>query len=87
MRGREQNRNVPWTPREVAAEAKRCAEAGASIVHIHARANDGGISYDPGWYVEADRLREQTALVINHTTARLPDAPVDQVLRYLQGNA
>jgi len=85
MRGREQNRNVPWTPQEVAAEARRCAEAGASIVHIHARANDGGISYDPEWYAEADRLiREQTALIINHTTARLPDASIDQVLRYLR---
>ena len=85
VRGREQNRNVPWTPQEVAVEAKRCAEVGASIVHIHARTNDGGISYDPEWYAEADRLiREQTDLIINHTTARLPDASIDQVLRYLR---
>jgi 3-keto-5-aminohexanoate cleavage enzyme len=84
-RGREQNPNVPWTPAEIAAEAKRCAEAGASIVHIHARTPQGGTSYDPAWYSEADRLiRAQTSLIVNHTTARLPDASIEQVLRYLR---
>ena len=84
-RGREQSPNVPWTPAEVAAEAKRCADAGASIVHFHARAPQGGISYDPAWYTEADRLiRAQTNLILNHTTARMPDATLDQVLRYLR---
>jgi uncharacterized protein (DUF849 family) len=56
IRGREVAANVPWTPAEVADEAKRCAEAGAAIVHFHARASNGGISYDPAWYSEADRL-------------------------------
>ncbi len=84
-RGREQNPDVPWTPAEVAAEAQRCAEAGAAIVHFHARTSQGGTSYDPEWYAEADRLiRAQTNLVLNHTTARLPDASIDQVLRYLR---
>lgn len=84
-RGREQNPNIPWTPAELAAEAKRCFDAGASIVHIHARTSQGAISYDPIWYSEADRLiRAQTPLVVNHTTARMPDATIDQVLRYLR---
>jgi uncharacterized protein (DUF849 family) len=84
-RGREQNPYVPWTPAEVAAEAKRCADAGAAIVHIHARTPEGGTSYDPAWYAEADRLiRAQTNLILNHTTARLPDASIEQVLRYLR---
>ena len=84
-RGREQNARVPWTPAEVAAEAERCAAAGAAIVHIHARGADGGISYDPAWYAEADRLiRARTDLVINHTTARLPEADIATVLRYLR---
>ena len=85
MRGREQSPHVPWTPEEIAAEAKRCADAGAAVVHIHARTPEGGISYDPEWYTEADRLiREQTDLIVNHTTARMPDATIDQVLRYLR---
>ena len=49
-RPRDLNPNVPWTPEEVAQEAVRCYEAGASIVHFHARHPDGRVSYDPEWY-------------------------------------
>ena len=81
MRGREVNPRVPWTPEEVAAEARRAAEAGATAVHFHARSADGRISYDPAWYAEADkRIRDACDVVINHTTARLPDAPIEAVL-------
>ena len=83
-RGREHNPNVPWTPEEVAQEAVRCYEAGASIVHIHARTPDGGISYDPAWYAQTDAMiRAQCDLVLNHTTARQAHVPVEAVTRYL----
>jgi 3-keto-5-aminohexanoate cleavage enzyme len=84
-RGREQSAQVPWSPQEVADEALRCAAAGASIVHIHARSASGAISYDPQWYAQTDQLiRARSDLIINHTTARLPDASIEQVLRYLR---
>ncbi|MCL2450610.1 MAG: 3-keto-5-aminohexanoate cleavage protein [Polyangiaceae bacterium] len=38
---REQTPHLPLTPEEVAAEAARCCEAGAAIVHLHVRADDG----------------------------------------------
>jgi 3-keto-5-aminohexanoate cleavage enzyme len=83
-RGRQDNPNVPWTPEEVAQEAVRCYEAGASIVHFHARTPDGGISYDPEWYAQTDALiRAQCDLALNHTTARQADVPVERVTRYL----
>ena len=83
-RGRDYNPNVPWTPREVAEEAVRCYDAGASIVHIHARTADGGVSYDSSWYEEADRLvRDRCDLVLNHTTERDWNVPVEAVTRYL----
>jgi 3-keto-5-aminohexanoate cleavage enzyme len=85
IRGREVNPQVPWTPAEVAAEARRAEEAGAAIVHIHARTPQGGVSYDPAWYSETDQLiRAQTKLIVNHTTARTSEASLEQVLRYLQ---
>ena len=34
---KEQNANLPTTPEEIAEDAQRCFNAGASIVHIHAR--------------------------------------------------
>ncbi len=83
-RGREANPNVPWTPEEVSQEAVRCFDAGASIVHFHARTPEGGISYDTPWYAQTDTLiRAQCDLVLNHTTARQSGVPVDAVTRYL----
>ncbi len=84
-RDRAANPHVPWTPQEVADEAVRCAEAGAAIVHFHARTPDGGISYDPAWYAQTDALiRDRCDILLNHTTIRPADVPVDDVLRYLR---
>jgi len=38
-----QNPNVPYTADEFGAEAKKCLDAGAAIVHIHAREPERGI--------------------------------------------
>ncbi|MDD5172246.1 MAG: 3-keto-5-aminohexanoate cleavage protein [Candidatus ainarchaeum sp.] len=35
------NPNVPYTPEEIAEDARRCFDAGASSFHIHAREEDG----------------------------------------------
>ena len=42
---REHCAAIPYTPAEIAEEARRAAEAGAAIVHIHARSDDGS----PTW--------------------------------------
>ena len=42
---REQCPGIPYTPEEYAAESRRAYEAGASVVHIHARYADGQPSY------------------------------------------
>ena len=34
---REMNPNVPTTPAEIAADVRRCADAGAVLFHVHAR--------------------------------------------------
>jgi uncharacterized protein (DUF849 family) len=39
--------HVPTTPDEVAADVRRCADAGASIVHLHPRGPDGRPTQDP----------------------------------------
>lgn len=43
---RKQCPGIPYTPEEYAAEAKRSYEAGAAVVHIHARKPDGSPSYE-----------------------------------------
>lgn len=38
---KEQNPNVPYTVEEIAEEARKAYEAGASIIHLHVRDDDG----------------------------------------------
>lgn len=46
------NPAVPITPAEIAEDASRCVEAGASIVHLHARGDDGRPTYRKETYAE-----------------------------------
>ncbi len=43
---RESCPKVPLTPEEIATEAKRAVDAGAGIVHVHARKSDGSSTFD-----------------------------------------
>lgn len=65
---------VPVTPEEMAAEAKRAYDAGASIVHCHFRMQEEGLGRMPSWdpevaaaVVEAIHA-EAPELVINMST-------------------
>ena len=57
---KEVNPNVPLQPEEIAAEVRRCENAGASIVHIHARDREGNATSDAA--VFAERLRPEAGL-------------------------
>jgi len=66
---REQCPAIPYTPEEIGEEAKRAADAGAAIVHIHARNPQGG----PDWSVETfaeifHEVRARTDAIINFST-------------------
>ena len=47
---REQQPNLPITPEEIAQAALEAYEAGASIVHVHARETDGSATQDKEAY-------------------------------------
>ncbi|MGX1099870.1 3-keto-5-aminohexanoate cleavage protein [Amorphus sp. MBR-141] len=68
---RQQNANLPITPREIARDCLEAAAAGAAIVHIHVRDPSTELpSMDVALYREVvDRIRDTSAdLVINLTT-------------------
>lgn len=64
---------IPYTPKEIGEEAKRAVEAGASIVHIHAR-EDNGI---PSWRTEvfeeikAEVRKHSSDVIINFSTGAI----------------
>ena len=63
--------HVPVTPDQIVREAIRCAEAGAAIVHLHARDEDGRPTWRKDVYAEfIPRIREAVPdLVICVTTS------------------
>ena len=62
--------HLPLTPGEVAEQAIGAAEAGASILHLHARdPGDGRPTPDPAVFMEfLPRIKQNTDAVINITT-------------------
>lgn len=65
---RDKNHHIPWTAEEISSDAKACREAGASIVHFHARNLDGSASHDPLEYANAVRLIKQHTDLLIHPT-------------------
>ncbi|MGW3588067.1 3-keto-5-aminohexanoate cleavage protein [Streptomyces fungicidicus] len=69
MATKEQSPHLPVTPQEIADDAARCWEAGASVVAVHARRADGLATCDPEVYSEINsRIRARTDIVINNST-------------------
>lgn len=62
--------HLPITPKEIAEQAIEAAEAGAAVLHLHARnAEDGSPTSDPSVFMEfLPAIKEATDAVINITT-------------------
>jgi len=83
-RSRREHPGVPCTPAEVAAAALDAADAGASIVHIHARSGDEW-SASPAWYADAISLirRSESAPLVSITSLRPAGVPGNAVVSLL----
>lgn len=73
---------LPITPDELVAESVAAAEAGASIIHLHARdPKDGRPTADPEVFMQfLPRIKQQTGAVLNITTGGGPGMTLDQRL-------
>ncbi len=74
---------LPVTPDEIAEAAIGAAEAGASILHLHARdSEDGRPTQDPAVVIEfLPRIKQSTEAVVNITTGGGPTMTVDERMR------
>ena len=85
VHGKEANPNVPETPAEVAEAAAAAEEAGASILHLHAREDSGERAFSTERFQElTDAVREATDdVIVQHSTGgtAAPDALRAEPLR------
>lgn len=66
---REQTPYVPYTPEEIAEEARRCREAGASMVHVHGRREDGRPTQDRETFRRIlEKIRERSDILVQFST-------------------
>lgn len=69
---RDINKNIPFTPDEIAETAAECRAAGASMIHFHARNADGSPCYVPEVWAEIiAKIRERTDILIDLTLGQI----------------
>ena len=75
--------HLPITPEEIAAGAIGAAEAGASVVHLHARdPKDGRPSQDPALFRQfLPQIKAASDVIINITTGGAATMPVEERLQ------
>lgn len=66
---REQQPNLPITPQEIAIAAEACYEAGASIIHLHVRTDDGRPTQDRERFRETiEEIRKRCNVIVQVST-------------------
>jgi 3-keto-5-aminohexanoate cleavage enzyme len=66
---RAQCEAIPYTVDDYAREAKRAYDAGAAVVHVHAREDDGSPSYTPERFrAIGDAIRAACPIILNFST-------------------
>lgn len=81
---RELNPNVPYTPEEIAADAYKCWKAGAAVVHLHMRDENGRGTMDASRFkktIDLIRAYDDCDVIINCTSsgATKPLAPEERM--------
>jgi uncharacterized protein (DUF849 family) len=81
------NRNqcpaIPYTPDEIAEEAHRAHQAGAAVVHIHARENDGKPSHKVEVYKDIlEKTRKKCDIIINFSTGAV-NVPKEERIKHI----
>lgn len=85
---KEMNPYVPLTPAEIAKDAKRVYELGASIIHLHARKADGTPTYEKNIFKDIiKRIRDQcNDVILTVSTSGRKTKDIKQRLEVLELN-
>lgn len=81
---RDQCPAIPYTPKELAQEAKRAYEAGSSIAHIHARQDNGLPTWDVAVFAEikAETKAICPEIIINFSTGSV-GLPAEERIKHV----
>lgn len=72
LANRRQCAGIPYTPAEIADECKRAYDAGASVVHIHARQDDGSPTFSPAVFAKIkEEVRARCPIILNFSTGTI----------------
>ncbi|MEM9074560.1 MAG: 3-keto-5-aminohexanoate cleavage protein [Myxococcota bacterium] len=84
LANREQCPGIPYTPAEIGEECKRAYDAGASVVHIHARQDNGQPTFDPKTFGRIkEEVRKRCPIILNFSTGTMLD-DVSQQIEYIK---
>src|SRR4051812_24285815 len=76
---RKQCPGIPYTPVEIAEEARRAYDAGAAAVHIHARNDDGSPTFSPAVFARIkEEVRKRCPVILNFSTGTIAEDVSDQ---------
>jgi uncharacterized protein (DUF849 family) len=79
LANRKQCPAIPYTPEEIGEEARRAYEAGASVVHIHARNDDGSPTFSPAVFARIkEEVRKRSPILLNFSTGTILDDVTEQ---------
>lgn len=79
LANRRQCPAIPYTPVEIADEAKRAYDAGAAVVHIHARNDDGTPTFSPAVFARIrEEVRKRCPVILNFSTGTILDDVSEQ---------
>jgi uncharacterized protein (DUF849 family) len=84
LANRGQNAAIPYTPEEIGEETKRAYDAGASVVHLHARNADGSPTFEPAVFAKIkEEIRKRCPIILNFSSGTILD-DVSQQIKYIK---
>jgi 3-keto-5-aminohexanoate cleavage enzyme len=64
-----QTPHLPVTPEQLGETAARCRDAGAAVIHVHCRNDDGSNTADPNRFAAAyEAIRSRSDIIVQFTT-------------------
>ena len=79
LANRSQCPAIPYTPVEIAEECRRAYDAGAAVVHIHARGDDGSPTFSPATFAAIkEEVQARCPILLNYSTGTIFDDVSEQ---------